>query len=207
MSSDRAVKRRRVSPPEPEAVLRTSTVDKDLKFYQSAAKWNLEQPYESRPRINSKKGSSRLPIKTAEGWVAQVEPSPEPSEDEADSVLDETTASSAHDHDRVREQEAKRNQLPVIPVKQQILQAKEELARLASHINEDPEEHAGSLKRLAEVGSSDNITVAKLALATQLAVFKDIIPGYRIRPLEEELKTEKLSKEVKKLKTYEQSLV
>jgi len=207
MSSDRALKRRRVLPPETEAALRTQAVDQNLKFYKSAAKWNLEQPYESRPRINSKKGSSKLPIKTAEGWVAQVEPSPEQSEDEADSLLDEATTSSAHDHDPIRESEAKRKQIPAIPAKQQILQAKEELARLASHINEDPEEHAGSLRRLAEIGSSDNITVVKLVLATQLAVFKDIIPGYRIRPLEEELRTEKLSKEVKKLKTYEQSLV
>jgi nucleolar complex protein 3 len=93
-----------------------------------------------------------------------------------------------------------------IPLKQQVLQAKEELARLASLINEDPEEHTGSLRALAQIATSEHITIRKLALATQLAIYKDIIPGYRIRPAtEDELKT-KLSKEVKKLRTFEQAL-
>ncbi|KAF2495432.1 hypothetical protein BU16DRAFT_539387 [Lophium mytilinum] len=55
---------------------------------------------------------------------------------------------------------------PKVPLKQQILQAKEELARLAGLINEDPEEHAGSLRVLAQISASDNVTIRKLALAT-----------------------------------------
>lgn len=44
-------------------------------------------------------------------------------------------------------------------------------------------------------------------MATQLAIYKDIIPGYRIRPLTEEEQKSKVTKEVKKLRGFEQSLV
>jgi nucleolar complex protein 3 len=40
-----------------------------------------------------------------------------------------------------------------------------------------------------------------------LAIYKDIIPGYRIRPLTEEEQNSKVTKEVKKLRGFEQSLV
>jgi nucleolar complex protein 3 len=74
-------------------------------------------------------------------------------------------------------------------------------------LNEDPEENMGAFKALAQFGQSQNTTIKKLALATQLAVYKDIIPGYRIRPLSEEDMEVKVSKEVKKLRAYEQALV
>jgi nucleolar complex protein 3 len=45
-------------------------------------------------------------------------------------------------------------------------------------------------------------------MLTQLAVFKDIIPGYRIRRLtEKELQEQKVSKEVRKLRNYEETLL
>jgi len=198
MSLPRATKRQRISPVEHDPT------DLNKEFFKRAAKWNLEQDYESRPRKDSKKSSSRLPIKTSEGWVQQVEPSPEPSDD---SFLDDAETAAGDENQSALQEKSDIEQAPAIPVKQQILLAKEELARLASHINEDPEEHTGSLRRLAEIGASDNTTIAKLALATQLAVFKDIIPGYRIRPMEESQAKEKLSKDVKKLRDFEQRLV
>jgi len=42
---------------------------------------------------------------------------------------------------------------------------------------------------------------------TQLAVYKDIIPGYRIRQLSESEKNARVSKEVKKLRQYESTLL
>lgn len=65
----------------------------------------------------------------------------------------------------------------------------------------------GLLRRLREISEDRNITIQKLALATQLAVYKDIIPGYRIRPLTDEEQKAKVTKEVKKLRGFEQSLV
>ena len=61
--------------------------------------------------------------------------------------------------------------------------------------------------RWRKFGQSRNTTIKKLALATQLAVYKDVIPGYRIRPLSEEDMETKVSKEVRKLRAYEQALV
>jgi len=49
--------------------------------------------------------------------------------------------------------------------------------------------------------------VRKLAFLSQLAVFKDIIPGYRIRPLTDKEKEEKVSQMVQRVRDYEQGLV
>ena len=57
------------------------------------------------------------------------------------------------------------------------------------------------------MGASKIVTIKKLALATQLAVYRDVIPGYRIRPTAEADAQAKLSKEVRRLRTFEQSLV
>jgi nucleolar complex protein 3 len=62
-------------------------------------------------------------------------------------------------------------------------------------------------RSLAQLASSGNITIKKLALVTQLAVYKDVIPGYRIRPLSENDTKTKVSKEVRRLRSFEQSLV
>ena len=44
-------------------------------------------------------------------------------------------------------------------------------------------------------------------MATQLAVYKDVIPGYRIQPIEEGDGQAKVSKEVRQQRNYEQALV
>lgn len=52
-----------------------------------------------------------------------------------------------------------------------------------------------------------SLIIKKLVLATQAAVYKDLIPGYRIRPLTEEEQKIKVSKDIKKQRQFEQSLV
>ncbi|CAG8752975.1 15297_t:CDS:2, partial [Cetraspora pellucida] len=88
-----------------------------------------------------------------------------------------------------------------------ITQKKEELATIAQMIIEDPENNIRQLKVLREISASNNLTIKKLALLTQLVVYKDIIPGYRIRQLTDKEKTTKVSEEVKKLRHFEQNLV
>jgi nucleolar complex protein 3 len=205
-SRTHAAKRRRLSPPEDGAYPMPAAAPAENhkeSFLKSAAKWDLEQDYENRPRkLNKKKENKRLPVRSAEGWVAPPT-APEIKEEESDSFL-----GSGDDGDEEPEEEAEEEeQKPKIPARQQILEAKEELARIASLVNEDPEEHIHALKTLGALAGSDNFTVKKLALATQLTVFKDLIPGYRIRPLSEEAMGEKISKDVKKLRTFEQRLV
>ncbi|KAL4745092.1 hypothetical protein BDW72DRAFT_187394 [Aspergillus terricola var. indicus] len=108
----------------------------------------------------------------------------------------------------IDETEESEEEAPKIPLKQQIIQAKEEIARTATLINEDPEEHISSFKTLAEmVDGATHVAVKKLALAAQAAIYKDVIPGYRIRPLSEEETSAKVSKDVRKLRNYEQSLL
>jgi hypothetical protein len=49
--------------------------------------------------------------------------------------------------------------------------------------------------------------VSKLAIVSLVMVFKDIIPGYRIRPLDAEEKSASVSSEVKHVRAFEQCLL
>lgn len=200
-----AVKRRKLTPPETDGEDSSpSTLDhvpETNAFFKQASSWNLEQDYETKPRKGKKKEkeNTRLPIKTSEGFVQQVELPDEVNEEEND--LEWLGA------DESEEEVAVEVKKPAVPVRQQILEAKEEMARIALMLNEDPEENAGAFKSLSQFGQSQNTTIKKLALTVQLAVYKDVIPGYRIRPLSEEDMETKVSKEVRKLRAYEQELV
>jgi nucleolar complex protein 3 len=71
--------------------------------------------------------------------------------------------------------------------------------------------HTFSLPEISTPSHPDpvvnDIVVRKLAILSQLAVFKDIIPGYRIRPLTEVEKAEKVSQQVARTREWEQGLV
>lgn len=206
-----AVKRRRLSPPG-SAHLGVSSSTSVLHpaatedFLARAAAWNLEQDYEQRPRKQRKgeEKNMRLPIKTAQGVVEQLHFPQVRSEDKDDWLGLEKDSEAGDQEAPVPEHIGEENK---VPIRQQILEAKEELARIASLINENPEEHAGGFRTLNQIGSSSNPTIKKLAFATQLAVFKDAIPGYRIRPIAEADQTEKVSKDVRRLRAFEQTLV
>jgi nucleolar complex protein 3 len=60
---------------------------------------------------------------------------------------------------------------------------------------------------MRDMNGDHNPTIRKLSLAALMAVYKDIIPGYRIRPLTEEEQNIKISKEIKKLRGFEQGLL
>ncbi len=207
-----APKRRRLSPKADLADgvdSQSSTADEAGEagvdnFYSSAARWNLEQGYEQRPRKSKdrEKQNTRLPIKTADGRIEQLAVAEVVGED-GDRWLESPDEDGQDDDVSIQDVE----EVPRISQRQQVLEAKEELARIAGLINEDPEEHTGVFRALANMASSKNATIKKLALATQLAVYKDVIPGYRIRPLAEDDMTEKVSKEVRRLRAYEQALV
>ncbi|KAN0095017.1 putative nucleolar complex-associated protein 3 [Hyaloscypha variabilis] len=201
-----AIKRRKLTPPATDGDDSSpSTLEPETEtsaFFKQASGWNLEQDYESRPRKGGKKEkeNTRLPIKTSDGLVQQVDHNEEAQDAESD--LEWLGADESEE--AVEEQVVKK---PQVPMRQQILEAKEEMAHIALLLNEDPEENIGAFKTLTQFGQSDNTTIKKLALATQLAVYKDVIPGYRIRPLSEEDMEVKVSKEVRKLRAYEQALV
>ena len=206
-----AVKRRKLTPPTPDEDTAPSTLIENIptgqsEFFDRASKWDLEQDYERKPRNQKKKENeyTRLPIKTAEGRVEQLQ-LPDTSDDDQDSLLE--SEDSDENTTAVRKQAEKQDGEPELPVHQKIIDAKEELARLANLINEDPEEHAGAFKVLGQLTASSIPVVRRLGLVTQLAVYKDVIPGYRIRPLGENDTFEKISKDVRRLRSFEQSLV
>jgi nucleolar complex protein 3 len=208
MASVRAAKRRRISPTNIEEFSASISDGPSIQdFYTYAAQWDLEQDYEQRPRKANKKDKrekTRLPIKTADGILQHVEEL-QTTVEESDSFLD--TDEEEEIANRATE-EGIQKEISTVPLKAQIIQAKEEFARLATLINEDPEEHVGSFKKLANmVDQESHPVIQKLALATQFAIFRDVIPGYRIRPLGDEESVAKLSKDVRKLHQYEQSLL
>ena len=199
MAHGRPAKRRRLSP-EREETLRPRTVQaKDL--FNSAADWDLEDVYAKKRRRKDDE-PTRLPTKTLEGELTESQHRVETKVDESD-VSD---ADSLLDND-TKEETPPTEDEPQIPIEEQINSAKEELARLAAHLNEDPEEHAGTFKKLGQIAESRTIPVKKLALATQAAVYKDVIPGYRIRAYKDEDLGTKVSKEVRQTRQYERALI
>ena len=169
------------------------------------AQHDLEQVYLKRSEKKRKDDGNKLPIRRAQKWVENDrQPVATPLSDRAPEK-----SSTAH-----RSDDEIANELPK-PIakttrpssKEELLQTQEELARLAGLISESPEEHIGLLGSLAAMTLSADTTGRKMALATQLAVYTDIVPGYRIRPLAKAEIQGQLSKDVKKLRMFEQSLL
>ncbi|KAL6949901.1 hypothetical protein ACO0QE_000568 [Hanseniaspora vineae] len=90
---------------------------------------------------------------------------------------------------------------------ERILALKEDIANLVEQIMEDPEESIGALTRLRKMAESKNPNTCKFSMLALVPVFRSIIPGYRIRPLTEAEKKEKVTKEVAKLRRFEENLV
>ncbi|ELR22289.1 nucleolar complex associated protein, putative [Acanthamoeba castellanii str. Neff] len=88
---------------------------------------------------------------------------------------------------------------------QQNEHTKMHIAHLCTKIIEDPEENM--LKELTEMCFQDDAIAQKLAVLSLLEVFKDIIPGYRVRLPTAEEKQMKVSKEVKKVREFEARLL
>ncbi|KAL3746308.1 hypothetical protein ACJRO7_015289 [Eucalyptus globulus] len=81
------------------------------------------------------------------------------------------------------------------------------LVELGIALLADPESNIKLLKEMLQMCNDHNHAIVKLGLLSLLAVFKDIIPGYRIRlPTEKEL-VMKVSKDVKKMRYYESTLL
>lgn len=208
MPHGRPAKRRRVTPPIDDSIPSETIKSGDL--LARTADWDLEQEYEQRSRAKKTKESSRLPVITADGRIQQKkhEKLPELDED-SDSFLGSGSENEDGDGDEEAETPpTEAEPVPQLPVKQQILVAKEDIARIAELLNEDPEEHAASFKKLAMVaGPQAHVSVKRLVLAAQAAVYKDAIPGYRIRAYKDEELGSKISKDVRQTRQYEQALV
>jgi len=188
--------------------------------FSAAAHWDLEQSYENQPRSGNKKRKTkekpertRLPIKTATG-IVQV-----PNLPSATTIDEDTESVSDDDEEDEGEKDGidpSETSLPPaapatvakpLPLRKRVIIAKEKLANIATLINEDPEENVGLLKGLKEVYDDAAVQIKMLAIGTMLSVYKDLVPGYRIRALSEEEMKAKVTKEVRKVRGFEQALV
>ena len=207
MGHGRPAKRRRLTPPVGDHRVPETVKASDL--FARAADWDLEQEYEKRSRNKKVKEPTRLPIKTAAGTLQRFEAPQAQDDEDSDSFPGSGTDDEGEDAQQSTPP-TDPEQPPAIqvPVKQQVLSAKEEIARLATLITEDPEEHASAFKKLAQLSTPESpIPVQKLVLAAQAAIYKDAIPGYRIRVYKDEDLGSKISKDVRRTRQYEHALV
>ncbi|CAO1613721.1 unnamed protein product [Parajaminaea phylloscopi] len=114
------------------------------------------------------------------------------------------------------------------PKSARVAAAREQIARLSTDIIGDPEVSLGLLRRLSvfaqptisrpdhdsmarEKNAPAHVTVDEsiraAALMSLTAVYIDILPGYRIRPLTDKEKTEKVNQETSRRREWEQGLV
>ena len=145
----------------------------------------------------------RLPIKLSDGTLHAAEIKRE-------RVVDEPQSPSEDDGQVTVAQDASRASVDTPHRSEQdtLNDILERLARTASSIVEDPEEHYEKLSTLWTLHeSSSDPAVRKFALMTLTSVFKDIIPGYRIRSLSDAEMAEKVTKEVRRLRAFEQGLL
>ncbi|GMC32050.1 unnamed protein product [Saccharomyces cerevisiae] len=184
-------------------------MDENTIYSAKGSSWDEEeQDYEMVPRKNRSDTSNLvegLPIKV-NGKVerklhkAQEKPKDDDEEDE------DSNDSSEDDEGPNEEQEAEAKE-DEPDTEEKILQLKEDIADLVTKVMEEPEENTAALGRLCKMVESKNPNTCKFSMLALVPVFKSIIPGYRIRPLTETEKKEKVSKEVSKLRNFEQALV
>ncbi|KAL5217500.1 hypothetical protein ABZP36_018184 [Zizania latifolia] len=84
---------------------------------------------------------------------------------------------------------------------------KAQLAEIGMSMLENPESNIRSLNDMLIICNDKDQKVVKLGLMSLLAVFRDIIPSYRIRQLTEKELTVEVSKDVKKMRYYEYTLL
>ena len=82
-----------------------------------------------------------------------------------------------------------------------------EMGTICSEIVEDPQKNLEKIKAVLNKVNHENARVRSVACISLVSVFVDILPSYRIRPLTESEQQEKVSKDVKMLRNYEQSLL
>jgi Nucleolar complex-associated protein/CBF/Mak21 family len=85
--------------------------------------------------------------------------------------------------------------------------ARSQIAAMASSVVSNPEANIARLNDLRKMAQSSNRTITTLIILTESQLYKDICPDYRIRAVSEEEANVKVSKEVAKLRNFEQSLL
>lgn len=83
---------------------------------------------------------------------------------------------------------------------------KTRIAAIATKVVANPEENVALLKELRKMAQNLKGRTAALVILTESQLYKDICPAYRIREISEKEAETKVSKEIAKLRRYEQTL-
>ncbi|KAI9207010.1 nucleolar complex-associated protein-domain-containing protein [Polychytrium aggregatum] len=204
----------------PKPAPRKADVLSDLDSEASEDDSDVETAFEQKPREirveweQAEKNSNRLPIKTEDGRLRPSQIVVMNSKANEATVSAKPTDDDEDDHGKKKMQPRQRAATSAAvqpPAKQsrtsRRVDAQEQFAALASSIIENPEENIGELRALRELSNSSDPVIQKVGILTQLMVYRDIIPGYRIRKLTDKELAVKVSKDVKKLRNYEETLL
>lgn len=182
----------------------------------SSGNWeNEEQDYELVPRTisNTEDSIEQLPIKTSDGKLKRVVIKHINNGDkdlyEQDTEEYEKADSPHEDEENVEadsDESSDDRNLNLSPA-EKLNKIKEEIADLSTKLIEDPEENITCLTRLRKMSESKNFVTSLLAMMALIPILKSIAPSYKIRPLSEIEKKQKVSKDVAKTRQYEQSLL
>lgn len=206
---ERAAKRRR----DADAALETGIFQNDVSDLDdnmpTKRSWeDEEQDYELIPRIlkgTDSEAIEGLPIKIngkVERNMIKIEGKKlKDNKEDVEEDVEKGTGNSDNDSSSSEDEQEEPD------TEEKILELKELIAELVEKIMEEPEENTSALTRLRKMVGSKNPNTSKFSMLALVTVFKSIIPGYRIRPLTEVEKREKVSKEVAKLRNFEQNLV
>lgn len=162
--------------------------------FSKLADWeNQEQDYELAPRAlpqNDKVES--LPIKL-DGKIHRVmrETVKEAEEPELESESEEESVTE---------------EIKLTP-REQLQSVKEQVADYATQLMDNPEENIELLAKLCALMTLSFTAARHLSILALIPIFKSLAPSYSIRPLSESEKRAKVSKDVAKLRHFEQLLV
>jgi nucleolar complex protein 3 len=166
-----------------------------------------EADFEKRPRVFKEDQQSdrkreivveRLPIKAANGQWERRREVVDTTDIVEDSASDESVEYESFDQEPGEDAEERKEELKeplsdrrarALASPQEMVMISEDIASIASAIIGDPDENIGKLKLLRKWNSDFDGRVLQLAFLTQVTVYKNIIPGYRIRELSEKEKT------------------
>ncbi|OUT20765.1 hypothetical protein CAS74_004433 [Pichia kudriavzevii] len=182
------------------------------------------EDYERMPRAFNDPdadGEEGLPIRRSDGTLQRriIMKTSKPTNDEAandeeDGVSGEEEAEDPETREEKQrpgageefDEEADESYKGLTP-EEKVIKTKEDIAEMAQNLIENPEENILQLSRLRRMSNSKNPLTAKLAILAMVPVFKSIAPSYHIRALSESEKKDKVSREVAKLRLFEQHLV
>lgn len=174
---------------------------------------NQEQDYENIPRtLKTKKTIEGLPIKTLDGRIQRtiIEDEGKESDDEEASdeeaeidFEDDKQAADTNDinHEEVYQQSDK------LSDEEKLLQLQEDIAEMVEKLTEQPEENLHFLTRLRKMAQLKNANTSRFSFLALIPVFKNVVPGYKIRPLTEMEKKEKVSKDIARLRIFEEGIL